>query len=320
MVPIAPLRGCARRAEALPSRGREMATIEPLCRWVPSLAAEKFLAEPAGNRGDDMQNVGIFIFIFREGFTENALGVSGMNMQHSHCAHAPPRQRVNMRIPPSVLAKRAAKEEKAASKRSRTEGGWTEVLECEDAYHAHTMAYATCATTDEHGALDKMKNAEGKPQRCENAVRLAKMQCLEVARSLEDLQRQQKEATKVLEDAVSQEISRHTAEMAEIRERMLLIAKKKKEKRKGPSVQAYARLCKRHYEYGPRLKTYCVISAVFEGGGGLGAGGAGGTGGGGGNGGDGGNGGGESMGGGAYSDGDRNCRLVTAQAPSGFAA
>jgi hypothetical protein len=29
----------------------------------------------------NMQNVGIFIF--REGFTEDTLGVSGMNMQHS---------------------------------------------------------------------------------------------------------------------------------------------------------------------------------------------------------------------------------------------
>ncbi len=54
MVAIAPLRGCARRGDALTGRGREMAMIEPLCRWEFHLSPPKnFLAEPAGNRGDE---------------------------------------------------------------------------------------------------------------------------------------------------------------------------------------------------------------------------------------------------------------------------
>ncbi len=54
MVAIAPLPGCARRGEALTGRGREMAMIEPLCRWEFHLSPpKKFLAEPAGNGGDE---------------------------------------------------------------------------------------------------------------------------------------------------------------------------------------------------------------------------------------------------------------------------
>jgi hypothetical protein len=49
---------------------------------VPSLAAEKKFWPSRLETGEmNMQNV--CIFIFREGFTENTLGVSGMNMQHS---------------------------------------------------------------------------------------------------------------------------------------------------------------------------------------------------------------------------------------------
>jgi hypothetical protein len=55
---------------------------------VPSLAAEKFSGRAGWETGEmNMQNVGIFIF--REGFTENTLGVSGMNMQHSQWSLAP---------------------------------------------------------------------------------------------------------------------------------------------------------------------------------------------------------------------------------------
>jgi hypothetical protein len=83
MVPIAPQRGCARRGEALTGRGREMAMIVPLCRWEFHLSPKKnFWPSRLGTGEMNMQNVGIFIF--REGFTENALGVSRMNMQHRH--------------------------------------------------------------------------------------------------------------------------------------------------------------------------------------------------------------------------------------------
>lgn len=94
---------------------------------------------------------------------------------------------------------------------------WADTLRDENAYHAHSLAYAKCTALTQVSKLDHAKTADGKRiLNCNNSVRLAKMEQLELAQELELLQGLLEDAHDKLEDAVAKEIERHEANSVEI--------------------------------------------------------------------------------------------------------